>query len=317
MTYFSHANGFLSASISPHSEIILCPAKTRSVVDSPIPAEAVTIPQIFLLDVAFAMSVLYSSLPTVSLEADCELYPEDITMNQAKELYYLEPYGVSNPAPVFVIKGITLADVSAVGGGKHTRLTAKIGGGNVTVMFFRTTPSELDLYPGDCVDIMFGMDINEFMNQRSVQLVAKDIRLAEPAFLAEQREYALYELLTGEAEDVPLPTVLPTEQDLPERQDFAIVYSTLKRELKTEHEVFSLRALRHLLLRGGVDMPYHKLKAAVKIFGEMGLLRVDELDAERDIYAFGYIRVSEKADLEQSPRLRKMRENYKRIRSNE
>ncbi len=252
---------------------------------------------------------------TVSMEADCELLPEDITMALASELYCLEPFGVSNPAPVFVIYGVTVADITPVGGGKHTRITARIGGVNVTVMFFRRTAEELDLYAGDCVDIMFGLDINEFMNQKSVQMVAKDVRLTASIYEAERRELALYDVLSGGELRLsnPAEAAYLTRCPLPERQDFAVVYSTLKRELRAEHEVFSLRSLRHLLAGNGVAISLLKLKTVITVLGETGLLRVETPDAEREIYAFGYIRVNEKIDLEQSPLLQTMRYNYSRI----
>jgi len=247
---------------------------------------------------------------TASLEADCELSPEDITMEQAKELYYLEPYGVSNPAPMFVMYNVGLADITSVGGGKHTRLTVRIGGSNVTAMCFRSTAAELDLYPGDHVDIMFGLDINEFMNQKNLQMIVKDVRLTDRLYEYEKEEHELYDKLTGKNEFCQRE--YPGNM-IPERQDFAVVYSTLKRELRSEHEVFSLRALRYLLSRNGIPMPYPKLKAVIDIFSEMGLLKVEELDAEREIYSFGYIRVSEKIDLERSGLLRTMRSNVMRI----
>lgn len=251
---------------------------------------------------------------TTSLEADCELFPSDITMEQAKELYYLEPYGVSNPVPTFVIYNVMIADISSVGGGKHTRLMVRIGSANVTAMCFRSSAAELDLYPGDCVDIMFGLDINEFMNQRNIQMIVKDIRLAKRLYDMEKQEHDLYDALMGVN---PYALSEYAEGIIPERQDFAVIYSTLKRELKSQHEVFSVRALRHLLARSGVMMPYTKLKGVIDIFHEMGLLKVEELDAEREIYSFGYIRVKEKIDLEQSGLLQTMRANLKGTDTNE
>ncbi len=251
---------------------------------------------------------------TTSLEADCELSADDISMAQAKELYYLEPFGVSNPSPLFVLYNVPLADVVSVGGGKHTRLSVRIGTALVTVMCFRSTAAELDLYPGDTVDIMFGLDINEFMNQTSLQMIAKDVRLSEALYQREKREHEWYASLTDET----LSSVGKyPEGVLPERQDFAVIYNMLKKEAQLEHEVFSLRALHHLLLKNGIFMPYQKLKAAVRIFDEMGLFMAAELDAEREIYSFGYIRVNGKIDLEKSNLLSVMRKNYKRNLSDE
>ncbi len=244
---------------------------------------------------------------TTSLEADCELTAGDITMNQAKELYYLEPFGVSNPSPLFVTYDVPVTDIAAVGGGKHTRLTVRIGSSPVTVMCFRTTTAELDLYPGDTVDIMFGLDINEFMNQTSLQMIAKDVRLSEALYHREKREHQWYDSLTDESGSAVCEY---PEGVLPERQDFALIYNMLKREIQLEHEVFSIRSLHHLLSKNGVFMPYQKLKAAIVIFDEMGLFKVTELDAEREIYSFRYIRVNGKIDLEQSRLLSVMRKNY-------
>ncbi len=252
---------------------------------------------------------------TVSLEADCVLDPCDINMKLASELYYLEPYGVSNPAPVFVMYDVTVADITPVGGGKHLRITARIGGSNMTVMFFRCTAAELDLYPGDRVDMMFGLDINEFMNQRSVQMVAKDVRLTSRDYEAERKEHLLFEALSCGNFRLIDPSDTLLADALPERRDFAVVYSTLKRELQAERNVFSLRSLRHLLSENGVVLSVLKLKTVIAVFGEMGLFRVTLTDEEREIYAFDYVRVGEKVDLEQSPLLRTMRENHKKITS--
>ena len=35
----------------------------------------------------------------------------------------LEPYGVGNPVPSFIIRGATLAEMASIGGGKHTRFS--------------------------------------------------------------------------------------------------------------------------------------------------------------------------------------------------
>jgi len=251
---------------------------------------------------------------TTSFEADCELSPYDITLKQAKELYLLEPYGVSNPTPQFVIRNMTITDIVSVGQGKHTKVTVRIGASNVTVMCFRMVATELDLYPGDRVDILFSLDVNEFNNQTSVQMIAKDIRLSEPDYRREEAELSLYTALTNEKDGTAISAPVTC---LPERGDFAVIYSALKKEVFLGHEVFSLRSLRYLMRKNGVDMPFQKLKAAICIFDEMGLFRVTPVEGENEVYAFGYISVSGKLDLEQSKILCNMRANYRRKSSNE
>ena len=248
-----------------------------------------------------------------SLEADCELYPNDITMEQAHELYYLEPYGVSNPQPVFVLKNVQICDTTLVGGGKHTRMNLRVGNTYVSAMCFRQTLTDIDLYPGDFADILFTLDINEFQNQRSLQLVVKDIRLTELQFRAENADIALFrELWNGKA-PAELPLGRRTAFDIvPTREEFGTVYNLLKRELRLEHEVFSIRALLHLLRTGGTPMNYIKLKFILFTLRELQLLGVEaaEENEEREIYAFRYIPTQTKTNLDRSGIYRKLKNDF-------
>jgi len=252
-----------------------------------------------------------------SLEADCELRPADIVMAQANELYYLEPYGVSNPPPVFVMNNVPLSDTALVGGGKHTRLTLKAGadGGGISAMCFRQTLDDLDLYSGDCVDVLFTMDINEYQNQRSLQFVVKDIRLTRTQFDAENADIALFrQIYSGiPVSELKLGRRTPAEI-VPTREEFGAVYSLLRHELRIEHEVFSMRALLHLLRTGGIRMNYIKLKFILLTFRELGILGVEPLkekDSEgSEVYAFRYIHLKQKADLEQSGIYRKLKYDF-------
>ncbi len=233
-----------------------------------------------------------------TLDAEMELAPDDITIEQANELYMLEPYGVSNPVPVFVMYDVPLYDTALVGGGKHTRLTLRIGQNYVNAMVFRLSLGELDLYPGDTVDVMFSLDVNEFRDQKSVQLIVKDVRLSLSKAREENADRALYRKLIDEPDSVGtdvLRSVVPT------RDDFAAVYNILKHELRVEHEVFSMRALRHLLKSANIPVGYVKLKLILTVFDELGLLGVNLRESEdAEIYSFRYIEQRGKTPLESS-----------------
>ena len=72
---------------------------------------------------AYAREKLGDDMPEPSLCADIELTPSDIDMRSARELYNFEPFGVSNPVPVFLMKNMTVHSATNVGGGKHARYT--------------------------------------------------------------------------------------------------------------------------------------------------------------------------------------------------
>lgn len=244
-----------------------------------------------------------------TLEADLELTPNDITLEQAEELYCLEPFGVSNPIPVFVMKRLTVAEVSLVGGGKHTRLMLNIGKNRVNAMCFRHTLDDLCLFPGDTVDVMFSLDVNEFQNQKSIQLIIKDIRLSEREFTYENNERAVFERIKNGAgrtdfDVAELSCIVPTHSD------FAAVYSTIRRETRLEHEVFSLRALINLISSVGERIGYVKLRFILMVFTELKLLEVKELDKEKEIFAFKVVATKTKTNLDNSVILRKLRSEF-------
>ena len=242
------------------------------------------------------------------VEAECELLPSDMNMEQAGELYYLEPYGVSNPTPLFYIDKVPMVDLQMVGGGKHTRMSLKVGKSIVTAMFFRKTVSDIDLYPGDLLDVIFTLDINEFQGNRNVQMIVKDVRLHATHEEAETTERFMYNTIRNrvgmclrqqESEMVPL-SIAQIIAYIPTRQDFAIVYSTLKKELQMQHEVFSLRALRHDLITNnpGFQITYVKLRFILDILRDLALMGVEESPGE--VFTFTYIPAQGKTSLETS-----------------
>lgn len=249
-----------------------------------------------------------------TLEAECELKSADLTMEQVNELYYLEPYGVSNPMPVFVLRQVLLYDTALVGGGKHTRLTLRVDKSYISAMCFRQTLSDLDIYPGDTVDVLFTLDVNEYQNQRSLQMIVKDVRLTQAQFDAELAERELYGKIKNGMKPLEIELDEKNVQELvPTRNDFAAVYSALRRELRVEHEVFSVRALQHLLRTGGVKIGYVKLKYILMIFRELNLLDVRKLDDEPEIFAFRYIYQHGKTNLEKSNIYRKLKADFGQI----
>ncbi len=255
----------------------------------------------------YARGCFDSEQPVASLEAECELYASDVTMQQAIELYGLEPYGVSNPVPVFVMYGMRVAHVSSVGGGKHTKLTLAKDNLVITAMYFRYSPAELDIYENDEIDVMFNLDINEYQNMKSLQYIVKDIRLSSELAKKEAAERDLYKRINDGVFDPSSISSSEIETILPQRSDFAAIYNLLKKELRMDHDTFSIRALCKLLTQNGVPNRYVKVKYIIRVFQELNILGVDEIDSDAEIYRFKYIYVKNKADLDKSNILRKLK----------
>ncbi len=245
--------------------------------------------------------------PETCLVAEYEMIPDEITMEQAIELYKLEPYGVSNPVPVFVMYSMTVALVSSVGQGKHSKLLLSKDNLVITAMCFRKNPEDLDLLAGDTVDVMFNLDVNEFQNIKNLQYIIKDIRLSEEKLFAEEAEHSLYRRIKDGKFDFSKISEKQIAEIVPERNDFAVVYNTIKKELRSGRERFSVRGILSLLEQNSIKMRYVKLKYIILVFQEMNILGVDKVEDKEDVYRFSYVYAKNKADLDKSTILRRLK----------
>ncbi|MBO5754456.1 MAG: single-stranded-DNA-specific exonuclease RecJ [Clostridia bacterium] len=234
------------------------------------------------------------------IEADCMLGMSEIGMDLASELRrLLEPYGVGNPLPVFAMFSVLVEEVVPVSGGKHTRLLVRDGDTHMTAMCFSMETDSLDIYHGERVDMLFCVDINEWNGRRSVQLLVKDIRPAERERVVAENEKRRFEEIFGGG---------PIEKDedvVPDREDFAAVYTVVRRLVRSGEDTVSIRRVRSLLHTEGHEVGYVKLKFIFRIFQELNLLGIEEIT--EDVFRFRLQFTTVKTDLEKSNLLRQLR----------
>ena len=111
-----------------------------------------------------------------ALHIDCEIPPELLTIANIQALDELEPCGAGCPRPILCMRGLHVAELSEVGGGKHLRLRLTRGTHAWGAIFFSTNAQRAAVAQGDTVDIAFTPQINEYRGMRSVQLNLVDIR---------------------------------------------------------------------------------------------------------------------------------------------
>ena len=224
-------------------------------------------------------------------------------MDVCEELAILEPYGVENPVPTFVLPGVQVLECTAISGGKHTRLLLGSGQAAFTAMCFSMPLSDLDLFVGDYVDVMFNLDINEWNGRKSVQLIVRDIRLSEEKLAERDRDFARFGEIWGGA-------LFTAEEDiLPSRDDFAAVYTLVRRSVRAGTDTLTHRAILSQLSGYAGHIGYVKLKFIIRILQEMNLLGIEEIGEE--IYRFHLQFTQTKTDLEKSNLLRRLRTQLK------
>ncbi|MBQ6893733.1 MAG: single-stranded-DNA-specific exonuclease RecJ [Clostridia bacterium] len=239
-----------------------------------------------------------------TLDADFVISGDEVNINNADELRILEPYGVSNPVPSFVLLDMKVEDVQSISFGKHTKILLKRDGmPSLTAMYFSRPPKDAEVYAGDIVDVFATMDINEFGGQRTAQLIVRDIRISE-------NEAVKYDALRARYEQIWAGGAVEKDENVvPSRDDFAMVYNFLRRRSRFGEDVFTVREmlLREQPLR---DLGYIKLRFIINILLELNIVGVEELSPEK--YSFKMHYQSKHTDLEKSAILRRLRAAQRR-----
>ena len=136
---------------------------------------------------AFARTKLTPDDFDPSLDADGELSMEQITPGLYRSLCTLEPYGIGNPEPVFLARGLKVVQPPRVMKEKHVKLRLmqnSVGGRAVDALGWRMAErmAQDPFLVGDSVDLAFTLDMNDHPDFGGLQLVIEDVR--KPAVAA-------------------------------------------------------------------------------------------------------------------------------------
>ena len=109
-----------------------------------------------------------------SLEVDLELSINDVDASLIEEISKLEPFGMSNPSPTFVVNNLTLKEKKLMGSTKeHLKLIVEGPNGTIDCVWW--SRGDVPLLAGDKIDVAFAPQLNVFNGVTSVQLVLKDV----------------------------------------------------------------------------------------------------------------------------------------------
>ena len=159
-----------------------------------------------------------------ALEVDCAVTPELLTLENVEALAELEPCGNGCPRPIFCMEHMTIDQLSEVGSGKHLRLRLRSDdGATCAAIFFSTSARQAAVSQGDCIDVAFTPQINEYRGVRSVQLNMVDLRMCRAD---RERDAAQDVIYTRLCERGPI-SAQEAEQLLPSRSEFALVWRYL------------------------------------------------------------------------------------------
>ncbi len=223
--------------------------------------------------------------PTVKI--DCRLRPSAFTVDAVEELKALEPYGASNPTPVFAVTECTLLGINPIASGKHIRLKLRKDNTDFWAVMFNTSVENFAYKTGSKIDIAVTLDINVYNNIKSVSIIIRHIRkfgLSDDIIFSNLKYLDQLEIGTISSDGA--------KEIYPNRDEMSFVF----RYLKSAGFVKEDLAVNDLL----DNLPLGKIIVSLNAFCELGLVSLENGN-------YSVLPFNGKADLEQADTLKKLK----------
>lgn len=124
----------------------------------------------------FAEENMSEDCKTPFTTVECELPAKYITTEDIENLRLLEPFGVSNPKPCFILSGVRIVHKRPMGDqGQHIKLSLVKDGITFEAVAFRRPDINENFAVNDYISVTGTLTINEWNNISTPQLIISDI----------------------------------------------------------------------------------------------------------------------------------------------
>lgn len=231
----------------------------------------------------------HDSMPIFTITADKLLMPDEITLQNVESLKLIEPFGESNPKPVFLISKASVKKISPLSNGIHTKLLISYGSKNFSAFIFRISPDNVMINSGDLCDFIVTLEKNTFKNSDSISLYIKDWRksgIKQSSYLSAKNAYEKY-LRNESLPDAYYPKICPS------RNEMISVYKLITN---------NWRCIDNLFASLNNSLNYCKLRASIDILSELNIVQFDAFNQK-----VKRLPVKNKVNLESSENLMRLR----------
>ncbi len=224
-------------------------------------------------------------IPSVSV--DCVVEPQELSLREVRGLAALEPFGMGNPQPVFLMNDVRIEEITPISHDRHIKLHLSRQGRYFYAFVFGMGAKSCQFVKGDLLDIVFSAEINTYKGNESTQLVIKDVRWAKSEEQADREAWLTYRTFTGGQ------TITHDQASLlaPTREELVAVFRHVK--ANAEENLLSApaatlyRKVRYEAKACG-RMNVGKLLICLDIFRECGIFDYEICDADVNIRVMNY-----------------------------
>ena len=199
-------------------------------------------------------------MPCALTECDMLIRSDELDVSSIKSLDVLQPFGVSNPQPVFYLPDCKVNAVFPLSGGKHSKLDLSYNGKRIQALVFSVSPEKLFFGVGAHIDIAAHIEVNDFGGKESLSIKVRDMK---PHGMDTDKYHAAkdcYERFAG-GELMPQNFL---RKMIPQRQELIAVYKTI-----AKHKEISIDSLFMTINHPAIN--YCKLKLMTDVFCQAGL----------------------------------------------
>ncbi len=241
-------------------------------------------------------------------DVDMVISHEDLSLDTAKELAGLEPFGEGNREPVFLLNDMKVLQPKAVGAAnRHLKMVLSCKDEDGTIRNFDAIAfgagEWVDMFAeGSNVDVLAEMGVNVWNNRESLSMRVVDMHFAGIGRIIWDKPQVLENLYRN---GLPLKQIAMIgkcrEEELrPTGEEMSILYRYFQQTApgaKSETNIVDLNLLARLLT-GKFRKPLHafKISRALDIFSEAGLIELMRINDER--VCFTLLSVQERVKLE-------------------
>ncbi len=127
-----------------------------------------------------ASEILSEEDYTPITDVDMECRVDEVTLETIEQLEMLAPFGVSNPKPKVLVKGVLPQQIRQIGNkSNHLKLVIEQKGSSMDCVGFGFGETYHHVSPGASLDVLGELSINEWNNFRKPQIFLKDIRVTD------------------------------------------------------------------------------------------------------------------------------------------
>ena len=245
----------------------------------------------------------------LSVDVDCEITFDEINIKSIEQIQMLEPFGLQNPVPMFVMRNVVISEITTLSGGKHVRmklcpLNKTKKNEELNAVYFGIPQTGLRIYTEDVCDILFSVDINEYMGICTPQLLIRAVKQVRRTDGIENEDY-LYDKICDEDNHESLPNSI-----MPTLSDFRTVFRFLKRELESKHSRMSIMSVcKQIYIKDNLELNTCKVRIIFDVLSQERIVKLTYL-GNGDLFEMEFLPVVKKINLDECKLLRTIKKKH-------